>query len=409
MIRVGDNMALFLYKAIDNRGKHTDGSIEAINSEVAVSLLRGRELYVVNIEEKRNDDIRVPFKGSNKVNSRDLAIMCRQLSTMLNAGINILNAIDVLKQQTTNKFLSSILSEIYGKVEKGNPVSFAMKDYPDVFPDILINMVEAGEVGGSIEKSFEKMAVYFEKEDKLKKKLHNALIYPVVVLVVSIVVLNILMIFVVPTFVGIFSEMEIELPAPTRFLLNMSTFLKEKWYIVFSVIFIAIWIYNIHKRTENGRKSVDKRKLSRPLTGKVALDAITARFSRTLSTLLNSGVPLISSLETTSKVLSNTYLEEKFKEVIDRVRGGEALSVPIENLNIFPTLVPLMIKTGEESGNLELMLNKIADFYEDEVDNSVTRLTAIFEPIVIIILAIMVGFLMASIVLPMFKLYGNVQ
>lgn len=402
-------MALFLYKAIDNRGKHTDGSIEAINSEVAVSLLRGRELYVVNIEEKRNDDIRVPFKGSNKVNSRDLAIMCRQLSTMLNAGINILNAIDVLKQQTTNKFLSSILSEIYGKVEKGNPVSFAMKDYPDVFPDILINMVEAGEVGGSIEKSFEKMAVYFEKEDKLKKKLHNALIYPVVVLVVSIVVLNILMIFVVPTFVGIFSEMEIELPAPTRFLLNMSTFLKEKWYIVFSVIFIAIWIYNIHKRTENGRKSVDKRKLSRPLTGKVALDAITARFSRTLSTLLNSGVPLISSLETTSKVLSNTYLEEKFKEVIDRVRGGEALSVPIENLNIFPTLVPLMIKTGEESGNLELMLNKIADFYEDEVDNSVTRLTAIFEPIVIIILAIMVGFLMASIVLPMFKLYGNVQ
>ena len=336
MIRVGDNMALFLYKAIDNRGKHTDGSIEAINSEVAVSLLRGRELYVVNIEEKRNDDIRVPFKGSNKVNSRDLAIMCRQLSTMLNAGINILNAIDVLKQQTTNKFLSSILSEIYGKVEKGNPVSFAMKDYPDVFPDILINMVEAGEVGGSIEKSFEKMAVYFEKEDKLKKKLTNALIYPVVVLVVSIVVLNILMIFVVPTFVGIFSEMEIELPAPTRFLLNMSTFLKEKWYIVFSVIFIAIWIYNIHKRTENGRKSVDKRKLSRPLTGKVALDAITARFSRTLSTLLNSGVPLISSLETTSKVLSNTYLEEKFKEVIDRVRGGEALSVPIENLNIFP-------------------------------------------------------------------------
>lgn len=402
-------MALFLYKAIDNKGKHTDGSIEAINSEVAVSLLRGRELYVVNIEEKRNDDIKVPFKGSNKVNSRDLAIMCRQLSTMLNAGINILNAMDVLRQQTTNKFLSSILSEIYGKVEKGNPVSFAMKDYPDVFPDILINMVEAGEVGGSIEKSFEKMAVYFEKEDKLKKKLTNALIYPVVVLVVSIIVLNILMIFVMPTFVGIFNEMEIELPASTRFLLNMSTFLRAKWYIVFSVIFIAIWIYNVYKRTENGRRNVDKRKLNRPLTGKVALNAITARFSRTLSTLLNSGVPLISSLETTSKVLSNAYLEEKFKEVIDRVRGGEALSVPIENLNIFPTLVPIMIKTGEESGNLELMLNKVADFYEDEVDNSVTRLTAIFEPIVLILLAIMVGFLMASIVLPMFELYGNVQ
>lgn len=401
-------MAEFLYKALEIGGKRINGTVEASSSDEAVSILKDKNLYVIDIREK------VEYKASKNielfsgVKTRDLALLCRQITTMLNAGVNMLNILGILADQTSNRRLSRAIGDMFRKVEKGNPVSTSMREHADIFPDILINMVEAGEVGGSLERSFDKMATFFEKEDKLKKKITNALIYPIMVMITAIIVINILMIFVLPTFIGIFNEMNIDLPAATKFLIAASNFLRTKWYVVLIIIIAAVMGWNIFKKSDAGRYRIDETKLKIPVFGRVIMYTALARFARTLATMLNSGVTLISALETSMKLFTNSYIESKLKDVINRVKGGESLSVPIENTGLFPRLVSVMIKTGEESGNLEMMLDKIGEFYEDEVDNSVTRLTALFEPLMMVFLALIIGFLLASIVLPMFKLYGNV-
>lgn len=282
-----------------------------------------------------------------------------------------------------------------------------MRSFPDVFPKILINMVEAGELGGSLDRSFEKMAIQFDKDMKLRQKVVNALMYPAIVILVAIVVLNLLMIFVVPTFVGMFNDLGVELPATTKFVLNASLFMKKNWF--FMLIFLALFIFLIkyYKSTPSGKMFFATMKLKMPIMGKITLYSSIARFTRTLSTLTQSGVPLITALETTQKLLQNSFIEEKFEGVIELVRGGEGLSGPIQSIGVFPNLVSVMIRTGEESGALDDMLSKLADLYENEVENMVTRLTAIFEPLMMVFIALIVGFMLATIIMPMFKVYGS--
>lgn len=402
-------MANYMYEAIDDKGKKINGNIAADDIQDALRQIKDKNLYILKIDENNVLNKEINIKFHKKVSAKDLAVFCRQIAALLQAGLNILTCFNVTKNQINNKVLKNAVFKLSEDVEKGVSISSSMKGFHDVFPEILINMVEAGEVGGSLDNSFDKMAVQFEKEMKLKQKITNALIYPIIVLLVSLVVLNLLLIFVIPTFVGMFNDLGVELPATTRAILRTSTFMKNNWMFVllFILLFVILFIY--YKKTPSGSIFLSSVKLKLPIVGKISLYSSIARFARTLSTLVNAGVPLITSIETTKKLLQNTYIEERFEGVVEKVRGGEGLSGPIKSLRLFPELVPVMIKTGEESGTLEEMLSKLADLYENEVENMVTRLTAVFEPIMIVFLALIVGFMLASIILPMFKLYGNMK
>ncbi|KRQ88078.1 Type II secretion system protein F [Caloramator mitchellensis] len=402
-------MAEFVYEAINKNGKKVKGNVVAPDVQSALRQLKEKELYIVSIDEKSLLQKDVQINLFKKVSSKDLSLFCRQIATLLQAGLNILTCLNVARKQMTNKTLAKAINTLYEDVEKGVTLSDSMRNFNNVFPTILINMVEAGEVSGSLDNSFEKMAIHFEKEMKLKQKVTNALMYPAIVLVVSFIVLILLLIFVIPTFVGLFNDLGVELPPTTRFILSTSSFLKNNYMLLIALIILFTILINYYKKTPTGSILFSKTRLKVPVAGNITLNASIARFSRTLSTLINAGVPLVSAIDTTKKLLGNVYIEEQFERVAERVKGGEGLSRPIEDLGIFPTLVPIMIETGEESGTLEEMLSKLADYYENEVENSVSRLTAIFEPVMIVFLALIVGFMLASIILPMFKLYGNMN
>ncbi|MCX7884418.1 MAG: type II secretion system F family protein [Caloramator sp.] len=402
-------MANYVYEAIDEKGKKINGNVLADDMQDALRQIKDRNLYILKINENNVLNKELNLKFHKKVSAKDLAVFCRQIAALLQAGLNILTCFNVTKNQINNKVLKNAVFKLSEDVEKGVSISSSMKGFPDVFPEILVNMVEAGEVGGSLDNSFDKMAVQFEKEMKLRQKITNALIYPIIVLLVSLLVLNLLLIFVIPTFVGMFNDLGVELPRATKAILHTSTFMKNNWMFVLLFIILLIILIKYYKKTPSGSIFFSSLKLKLPLIGKISLYSSIARFTRTLSTLVNAGVPLITAIETTKKLLQNAYIEEKFEGVVEKVRGGEGLSEPIKSLGLFPELVPVMIKTGEESGTLEEMLSKIADLYENEVENMVTRLTAVFEPVMIVFLALIVGFMLASIILPMFKLYGNMS
>ncbi|MEZ0536232.1 type II secretion system F family protein [Caldicellulosiruptoraceae bacterium PP1] len=401
-------MAEYVYKALDANGKTYQASIIAEDLTNALRTLKSKDIYVLDIKEKSALQKEFKLSFTQKASTKDLAMLCRQFATMLMAGITILNCLDVLRHQYKSRNLGKILDDIYKKVEKGTSLSNAMREHSEIFPQILINMIEAGEVSGSIDRAMDKMAQHFEKEMKLKQKITNALMYPAIVILVAIGVLNVLMIFVIPTFIGLFSELQVDLPATTKFVISASKFMQNNWYYILALIIIIVFMYKLFKKSPNGAILIGRIKLKIPIIKGVILGQITSRFTRTLGTLINSGVPLITALDTTKKVISNAYIEKAFDGVIEKVKGGEGLSYPIEEMKVFPQLVTTMIRTGEETGRLEYMLERAADYYENEVENQVTRLTAMFEPVMIVFLALLVGFLLASIIMPMFKLYGNV-
>jgi type IV pilus assembly protein PilC len=401
-------MAEYVYSAMDSSGKKVNGTVIAEDEQSAIEILKARNVYVIEIKEKGalQKEIKLPF--GQRATVKDLSIFCRQFATMLSAGISILSCLDVLRQQYRGRPFGKVIDDIYEKVERGTLLSSAMREHPRFFPPILVNMVEAGEVAGSIDRSMDKMATHFEKELKLRQKIVNALMYPAIVISVAVIVLIILLTYVIPTFVGLFEELNVELPATTRFVINSSKFMQQNGiYLLFSIVAL-VFGYKVFKSTPTGGVIVGKIKIRLPVIGKLVLGQVTSRFTRTLATLLNAGVSLITALDTTKNILSNAYIEKEFDKVIERVKGGEGLSYPIEEMGIFPKLMNIMLKTGEETGQLEYMLEKAADYYENEVENQVTRLTSLFEPVMIVLLALMVGFLLASIIMPMFKLYGSI-
>jgi len=401
-------MAEYVYSAMDSSGKKVNGTIIAEDEKTAIEILKERNMFVIEIKEKGalHKEIKLPF--GNKATVKDLSIFCRQFATMLSAGISMLSCLDVLKQQYKGRSFGKVIDDLYEKVERGTLLSAAMREHPRFFPPILINMIEAGEVAGSIDKSMDKMAVHFEKELKLRQKIVNALMYPAIVIGVAVIVLIILLTYVIPTFVGLFEELQVELPATTRFVISSSKFMQHNGIYLLFAILALLFGYKVFKSTPTGGIIVGKIKIKIPVIGRLVLGQVTSRFTRTLATLLNAGVSLITALDTTKNILSNAYIEKEFDRVIERVKGGEGLSYPIEDMGIFPKLMNIMLKTGEETGQLEYMLEKAADYYENEVENQVTRLTSLFEPVMIVLLALMVGFLLASIIMPMFKLYGSI-
>lgn len=402
-------MANYKYRAVAENGQIIEGYHEAQSETEVVSMLKSNKYIPMNIEEEIAKDIKDTEIFAQKITKKDMAVFCRQFYTMLNAGIGVVEALDILAQQTENKTFKKTIGAVYEDVQKGMALSEAMVKHKKIFPGLLINMVEAGEVSGNLDVIMERMAIHFEKEFNIENKVKGALIYPVVLSIVSIAVVIFLLTGVMPTFIGMFESSGTGLPTPTRILLNMSNRLENYWYIDISIIFLIFIGIKFYSHTNSGRLLFDTIKLKIPGIKRTNIKIITSRFTRTLATLLSSGIPLIQALEVVSRVVGNVVVVNGLEEAVKDIRKGVPLSTTIKDIDIFPPMVYSMIKVGEESGSLDEILLKTADFYDDEVEVSLQKMTTALEPILIVVMALIIGFIVIAMAMPMFDMVNTVQ
>ncbi|MBF7095762.1 type II secretion system F family protein [Alkalibacter mobilis] len=404
-------MATFNYTAKDMSGNTINGTFEAASKNEVIGLIREKKYIPVDIREERsgtklNKDIDFFEK---KVKLRDLALFCRQFATTLRAGITVTDSLDILKKQSTNKRLKSVVEVLHEDVQKGNALSYAFSKEPKIFPPLLVNMVETGEVSGTLDAVMDKMADHFEKEFKINQKVKSAITYPIVVSVVAVAVVVMLLTFVVPTFVQMFATFNAQLPLPTKILISISETLKSFWYIYILVIGVAIYLYKKYKETPEGRLRVDRIKLNMPVFGDLNTKVAMSRFASNLAVMINSGVDIIQAVEIVQKVVGNDYLKTRLEDVKDGIRKGYGIGMTMEQNGAFPPLVYQMIDVGESSGTLDYVLDKVSDFYETEVNTAISQLTTIIEPLIIVVLGFVVAFILISMLLPMFDLYNIIS
>jgi|WetSurSiteA1Bulk_404760.scaffolds.fasta_scaffold01741_3 type IV pilus assembly protein PilC len=386
------------------KGLVESGEITAATKEEVIAQLRRRNITPTIITEKQQKSL-LPFKFGGKVKDKDIVIFTRQFSTMIDAGLPLVQALDILATQVENKVLAKTLQEVKGDVESGATYADALKKHPRIFSELYVNMVAAGEAGGILDTILNRLASYIEKAMKLKKKVKGAMIYPAVVSGIAVGVIAIIMIFVVPTFSKMFATLGGTLPLPTRLIVTMSNFLAGVGglMIIAAIIGLVVFITQV-RRTERGKFIIDRILLRLPIFGPLINKVAVAKFTRTLGTLVSSGVPILDGLEITAKTSGNKVIEYAIMEVRKGVVGGKTLAEPITKAKVFPPMVTHMIAVGESTGALDAMLAKIADFYDDEVDNAVNNLTAMMEPLLMIFLGGAVGFIVVAMYLPIFKL-----
>lgn len=402
-------MPIYKYTAINKSGAKITNDYSAKSQAEVMIMLKENEFYPIRVEEHIERKEIVLSDIFNKITIKDIAVFCRQFYTMLNAGVTITSALDILRQQTENKKFRKIISDICEDVQKGSAFSEALKKRKEIFPDLLINMVEAGEVSGNLDTIMDRMANHFEKEFKINNKIKSAMVYPIILSVVAIGVVVFLLTSVMPTFIGMFTSSGVPLPVPTRILLGISSALQNYWYIFFiGIISITLGI-NAYKKTDGGKLLISRFKLAIPVLKDSNKKIITSRFTRTLSTLLSSGVPLLEALDIVSKVVGNVVIEKDISVAKEEVRKGSTLAKPIRETGHFPPMVTSMIEIGEESGALDDILEKTANFYDEELETAIQRMTTLIEPIMIVLMAVIVGFIVISMALPMFDMVNTVQ
>src|SRR5215218_3207304 len=403
-------MAAFAYSAINADGFELSGEIHAPDPEAAREQLRMRGLlaqYLHELPAEGEDGARTVFK---KIKPKSLQIFSRQFATMIDAGLSVVSALVVLEEQTDDKYLSAIISELRADVEGGLLLSQAMARHPKIFSRLYVAMVEAGEAAGILDTVLDRVAFQIEKETQIKRRVKGAMIYPTMVLIFATLVLTGMLMFLVPIFEDIFKQLGGELPTLTQYVVDASHMLKDRWYIIFPGLIGAFFGFRRWKKTDAGRKRWDRFKLKVPMKiGDVVLKVTMARFSRTLSTLVAAGVDIIKALEITGQTAGNWVVEDALNEVREKVHQGVPIAQPLVENAVFPPMVAQMVKIGEETGELEKMLGKIADFYEDEVDAAIQTLTSIIEPLMMIGVGAMVGVIIISMYLPMFKMLTLVQ
>lgn len=401
-------MAQFSYEAVGLDGKIKKGNIESGSLEKARSLLRNDGLTVVKIGEASvlNRDININI-GKKKLKPRDLSVFCRQFLSILKAGVSMISALEMLTDQTENKKLKEGLKSVKDNVEKGDTLSVAMKKQDGLFPPILLNMIAAGESSGSLEVSLERMSVHFEKDAKIKGMVKKAFMYPIVLIFVMIAVVVVMLTFVIPQFKSMFDDIGSDLPAFTKAALALSDSLQNTWYIWLIGIAVLILAYKLYVSTPNGSRVVAALKLKIPVFGSLSVKTACARFARTLSTLMASGMPLIDSINICAKVLDNVLYKDALVETSRQVERGVSLTTPLEKSGLFPSMVIHMISIGEETGSMEEMLTNVADYYDEEVEMTTQQATALMEPIIIVMMALVVCALIAVIYGPMVQLYSD--
>jgi type IV pilus assembly protein PilC len=405
-------MPAFAYSAINAQGSVINGEIQAADASAARDALRGSGLLAQRLEEQGGAQAgrsNVLGRGK-KVKAKSLQIFSRQFATMIEAGLSVVTALVILEQQTDDQALALVIDDVREKVESGALLSEAMASHPNVFSRLYIAMVEAGEAAGVLDVVLDRVATQIEKEQKIKRRVKGAMIYPTVVLAFATLVLIGMLMFLVPVFVKIFDTLGGELPVLTQWVVKASDLLRDRWYIVFPLIGLAIFSFLRWKKTDTGRQAWDRFKLRIPMQiGTVVRKVAMARWSRTLSTLIASGVDIIKALDITAQTSGNWVVEEATGEVRVRVQEGATIAQPLIEMPIFPPMVSQMVKIGEETGELEKMLGKVADFYEEEVDASIQALTSIIEPIMMIGVGVMVGIIIIAMYLPMFRMLTLIQ
>jgi len=401
----------FSYTAKKERGALFAGEAIGDSKAAVVAELRRKGLTVVSLEEKRGmPDLKTMLENSKRISVRDKAVFARQFATMINSGLAVLRGLYVLEEQTENPRLKKIIKAVRDDVEAGSPVSDAMAKHPAAFDRLYIAMVKAGEASGALDATLLRLATQLEKQDSLRRSIKSAMTYPILIACFAIMVMIGMLLFIIPIFANMYKDLGGQLPSLTRLMMNVSNMLKGYWFIIFPVIILMVWALVRLKNTEQGRRAWDRFKLSLPMKlGPIIQKIAVARFSRTFATLVGSGVPILQAIDITGKTSGNTVIEEAMVDVKESVRCGEPIAKPLMRVSVFPPMVTHMISIGEETGALDSMLNKIADFYEDEVDAAVKSLTSIIEPIMMMFVGGLVGLIVISMYLPMFNMMNLVK
>ncbi len=403
--------ATYSYSVRDRAGKIVTGQIEADSPTAVASKLRSMGYAPVAINEAKagmNRDLSIPgFSG--RVKLKDLAVFSRQFATMINSGLSLLRALTILSEQTENKKLAEVVSEVRADVETGQSLSASMAKHPTVFPPLMVNMTKAGEVGGFLDSVLMQIADNFEAEVRLRGKVKAAMTYPVVVFVVAILAVIGMLLFIVPTFAGLFESLGGELPAPTKVLVFLSGVLKTTFPILIVLGIVGLVVWSKVKRRDEVRNVVDPLKLKLPVFGGLFQKIALARFARNLGTMIHSGVPILQSLEIVADTTGNVVIGRAVRDVQDSVRRGESLAGPLAHHSVFPAMVVQMMAVGEDTGALDDMLHKIAVFYDNEVESTTESLTALIEPLMIAVLGGIVGAMIIALYMPIFKIFDLIK
>ena len=390
---------IFSYKVKDLKGKVIEGEIEAKDQFEAINKLKLQKYTIISVNQSKRKKIK-----TGKVSLKELTIFSRQLSTLVSSSVPIVQSLSILESQIENKNFARVISLLRKDIESGLSISDAMAKYPDVFSELYVSMIRAGEVGGVLDTILDRLATYLESSAALRDKVKSALMYPTIVGSIAVIVTVVLIIFIIPIFKNIFSSFGAELPLITRIVIGASDFLKK--YIFHIIVFLGVFFYVIKRyiKTEKGRRQFDYILLKLPIFGIIFKKIAIAKFSRTLGTLVKSGVPILQALETVAKTSGNKVIEEIVLSSMKSVKEGGKIAEPLKKDNIFPPMVTQMISVGEESGSLDTMLFKIADFYVQEVDASVKGLTSMIEPIVMVFMGVVIGFIVIAMFIPMFQM-----
>ena len=399
-------MAVFVYQGRSANGMQ-NGEIEAPDRSAAVGELRRRAILVTKIAEKSAP--RVTFKFGGKVSDKEMAIFTRQFSTMIDAGLPLVQCLNILAEQSDSKTLRSVTSQVARNVEGGSTLADALRRHPRTFDDLFTNLVEVGEAGGILDVVLQRLSAYIEKAAALKRKVKAAMVYPSAIIGVAIMVVIFMLTFVIPTFAQMFKDLGADLPLPTKVVLWLSTFVRTYILLIIAAMIGCVLALRSYYRTEGGRATIDALMLKLPIFGTLIRKVAVARFTRTLGTLVQSGVPILDGLRITARTAGNKVVEKAVLQCRAAVTEGKTLAEPLRVSGVFPPMVTQMISVGEQTGAIDAMLSKIADFYDDEVDTAVSTLTSLLEPIMIVFLGVVVGGLVVAMYLPIFKLVTLVK
>lgn len=401
-------MAIYKYEGKYHNGKKVKGELDVDSKSQAVSELRKQGIFPIKVASKEESSAEITFSlKRRKVKNRELIIFCRQFAATLDAGISIIESLDILRQQTENKMLREALDDIYNEVQKGITLSTSMRSHPKAFPQMLVNMVAAGEYSGALSDILHRMTEHYEKEDKINAKIKSATIYPKILAVVTLIVVTLLLIFVLPNFGRMFEDMGAELPNITQVLMNLGDTVLQYWFVPVGMIVFGILFYRRMVSTHEGRVALAKWQLGLPIFGSLSRKVATSRFSRTLGAMLRSGIPIIEAMEQVIQVIGNAYIEDLLNGTLENIKRGEGISKPLNAIHVFPPMLISMIRIGEETGTIDELLVKTSEFYDEEVERASTNMVQALNPLILMVMVIILIPVLLAIALPMFDMYSH--
>ena len=403
-------MPKYKWEARTRSGSAQNGTIEAASVDIVQAQLRKNGFSGIRVSEvAAKRQFKIPgFGGAKKIETKDLVVFTRQFATMIDSGLPLVQCLEILAGQQENKTFKDILYKVKESVESGSTFAEALGKHPAAFDQLFVNLVAAGEIGGILDTILQRLAAYIEKAMKLKKQIKGAMVYPITIMSIAVVVVGVILIFVIPTFAKMFADFGGELPAPTKFVIGLSNFLVKYIVVIIGAFYGIVWLIKRYYNTAIGRKNIDRWALKAPIAGPLIRKVAVAKFTRTLGTMVSSGVPIMDGLDIVARTAGNKIVEEAIYTVRSAISEGKTMSEPLSACGVFPPMVVQMIAVGEATGAMDTMLNKIADFYDDEVDDAVSAMTAMMEPLLMVFLGTTVGGLVVAMYLPIFKLAGSV-